>query len=209
MRSFLQKPKVWDARAVCFGAAAASMLTAGCAKQANDVAPATADRLGDIPMGEAAAAPIQLTDNKLNAYLAYQRRMLAIYGGALDAGSSSAIPKLAEAEEEARKQSHLERAELTAIGEMVREVIGKRIYGAPTPGDNSLERMKALQTKMSGERREELARSISQLEASRNDFARMTEERKKYGDANVDLLLAHEAELARAWKDMMASFAPR
>ncbi len=193
-------------------AAAALIVTVGCAKEGNGVASPGVERAGAISIDDAAAAPIQLTERKLSSYLAYQHRMLAIYGRALDAGSpraGSAVPKLAEAEEEARKQCGLERDELTAIGQMVREVIGKRIYGATTPGDDSIERMKALQAKVSAEHREELARSISQLEASRNDFARMTEERKRYGDPNVDLLLAHEAELVRAWKDMMATFAPR
>ncbi len=172
---------------------------------------AAEDPEGSMP-SDAAPPPMKLTVGKLSSYLAYQCRMVELYALRLDAGTTRAsptVPKLAEAEEEARSQSGLERAELTAIEQMVREVIGKRLYGATPPGDDSLERMRALQAKLSGERREELAKSIAELEKTRDDFARLTEERRKYGDANVNLLLAREAELTRAWKEKMSTFAPR
>jgi len=160
----------------------------------------------------AAAPPLKLTDRKLSAYLAYERRMVELYARSLDAGAASASPtvaNLAEAEEEARRQSGLERAELTAIEQMVREVVVKRLYGGIAPGDDSLERTKALQDKLSGPQREELSQAIAEMERTRSEFARLTEERRKYGDANVDLLIARETELTRAWKEKMAAFAPR
>jgi hypothetical protein len=185
---------------------------ASCTKEPADAAAAPVAQGSPVssPEPDARAVPIRLTDQKLSAYLAYQRRMLQLYATRLDGGDTRlSAPKLAEAEEEARKQSGLERAELAAIELMVRAVIGKRLYGATPPGDDSLERMKALREKLSGKRREELARSIAELETSRDEFARLTEERRKYGDANIDLVLAREPELRRAWKEMMATFAPR
>jgi hypothetical protein len=92
---------------------------------------------------------------------------------------------------------------------MVREVVVKRLYGGIAPGDDSLERTKALQDKLSGPQREELSQAIAEMERTRSEFARLTEERRKYGDANVDLLIARETELTRAWKEKMAAFAPR
>ncbi len=177
---------------------------------------------GAVPAGERSegfsiaspetAGRFALTDAKLSSYLAYQHRMLQLYASRLDGGGSDAggsLSKLAEAEEDARKKSGLSSHELSAIEQMVRAVIGKRVYGATPPSDDSLERMKALHSKLSGERREEVGRSIADLEKSREEFARLTEERRQYGDANVDLLLAREAELTRSFKEAMATFVPR
>jgi hypothetical protein len=177
---------------------------------------------GAVPAGERSegssiaspeiAGRFALTDAKLSSYLAYQHRMLQLYASRLDGGGSDAggsLSKLAEAEEDARKKSGLSRHELSAIEQMVRAVIGKRVYGATPPSDDSLERMKALHSKLSGERREEVGRSIADLEKTREEFARLTEERRQYGDANVDLLLAREAELTRSFKEAMATFVPR
>ena len=191
----------------------ALILATACSKGPSS---STATLAGEDPeastLSDAAAPPLKLTDRKLSAYLAYERQMVELYARSLDAGAASASPtvgKLAEAEEEARRQSGVERGELTAIEQMVREVIVKRLYGGIAPGDDSLEQTKALQDKLSGPQREELTKSIAEMERTRNEFARLTRERRKYGDANVDLLIAREAELTRAWKEKMAAFAPR
>ncbi len=157
---------------------------------------------------EAADAPLKLTDEKLASYVGYQRRMLEVYATRLDAGGADLAP-VVEAEEKARRQSGLQRRELSEIDQMVRAVIGQRVYGGAVPGDDSLERMRAVQSKLSGQGREEVAKSIAELERSREELVRLADPRRRFGDANVDLLLAHEAELTRLWKQTMATFAPR
>jgi hypothetical protein len=200
----------WKARAA---ALAGWMALAACTRDPVGGAVPPGERSEGFSMASKEdAGRFQLTDPKLSSYLAYQQRMLQLYASRLDGGSRDAggsLSKLAEAEEEARKKSGLERHELSAIEQMVRAVIGKRVYGATPPSDDSLERMKALHSKLSGERREEVGRSIADLEKSREQFARLTEERRQYGDANVDLLLAREAELTRSFKETMATFVPR
>jgi hypothetical protein len=197
------------------GAAALTGLiaAAGCTRDpAGGAVPAAGERSEGFSIASPeSAGRFALTDAKLSSYLAYQHQMLQLYASRLDGGADAggSLSKLAEAEEDAWKKSGLSRHELSAIEQMVRGVIGKRVYGATPPSDDSLERMKALHSKLSGERREEVGRSIADLEKSREEFARLTEERRQYGDANVDLLLAREAELTRSFKEAMATFVPR
>ncbi|HME91015.1 MAG TPA: hypothetical protein VKE49_06310, partial [Myxococcaceae bacterium] len=179
---------------------------AGCKKE-----PATQgvdERTLSLSNG-AAAPPLKLTDQKLASYIGYQRRMLDVYATRLDAGANADLTPVVEAEEQARRQSGLQRQELSEIEQMVRAVVGQRAYGGAVPGDDSLERMRAVESKLSGQGRQEVAKSIAELERSREELVRLTEERRRFGDANVDLLLAHEAELTRLWKQTMAAFAPR
>lgn len=170
---------------------------------------AEADVLSASIPEEAPRAPLALTEAKLSSYLGYQRRMLDVYASRLDAGRKADLERVVEAEEQARRQSGLDRRELAEIEEMVRAVIGKRVYGAAVPGDDSLNRMRALQPKLSEQGREEVARSIAEVEKSQEELVRLTEERRRFGESNVDLLLAREAELTRLWKETLGSFAPR
>lgn len=158
---------------------------------------------------EGAVAPLRLTDEMLGSYVRYQERMLEAYGARVDGGGKVEVQQVVDAEEQARRQSGLERRELAEIEQMMRAVIGKRVYGAAVPGDDSLDRMRALQSKLSEQGRAEVSKSIGEVEKSQEELVRLTEERRRFGDANVDLLLAHEAELTKLWKQMMASFAPR
>jgi len=179
---------------------------AGCKKEP---APQGVDERTLSPSDGAAGPPLKLTDQKLGSYIGYQRRMLEVYATRLDADANADLAPVVEAEEHARQQSGLPRRELSEIEQMVRAVIGQRVYGGAVPGDDSLERMRAVESKLSGQGREEVAKSIAELERSRAELVRLTEERRRFGDANVDLLLAHEAELTQLWKQTMAAFAPR
>jgi len=192
-------------------AALVGLIAAACTREPASGPPPAGERSeGLSTASRETTGRVALTEEKLSSYLSYQHRMLRLYAARLDGGGgdAGALSKLAEAEEDARHKSGLSRHELSAIEQMVRAVIGKRVYGATPPSDDSLERMKALHSKLSGERREEVGRSIADLEKSREEFARLTEERRQFGDSNVDLLLAHEAELTRSFKEAMATFVP-
>ena len=154
---------------------------------------------------EGAVGPLRLTDEKLGSYVRYQQRMLEAYAARVDGGGKADLERVMAAEEQARRQSGLERRELAEIEQMVRAVIGKRVYGAAVPGDDSLERMRALHAKLSEQDRAEVSKSIAEVEKSQEELVRLGDERRRFGDPNVDLLLAHEAELTRLWKQMMAS----
>jgi hypothetical protein len=169
----------------------------------------TGEQRLDFPGEPPTPAAVQLTEEKLQSFLGYQRRMLGLYAERIDGGEprrEADISRLALIEADARQRSGLQRTELASIQEMVRQVIGKRVHGGDPPGDDSLERMKTLQAKLGPGRGSELAKNIAQLESDRDEFSRLVEERQKFGDANVNLLLAHEAELIRNWKETMAVF---
>ena len=206
MQRFLRKMKrngrVLSRSTLVFGIIA----LAGCKKE--PVSQGVDERTLSDSNG-AAGVPLKLTDPKLASYIGYQRRMLEVYATRLDAGATADLAPVVEAEEQARRQSGLQQRELSEIEQMVRAVIGQRVYGGAVPGDDSLERMRAVQSKLSGQGREEVAKSIAEVERSREELVRLADERRRFGDANVDLLLAHEAELTGLWKQTMATFAPR
>ncbi len=51
-------------------------------------------------------------------------------------------------------------------------------------------------------------KSVAEIRKSQSTIQRLTEERAKYGSANVEVVLSREAELTQAWKETMAVFAP-
>jgi hypothetical protein len=167
-----------------------------------------------------------LTGDKLDRYLLYQKRMVALYSGLLkETGTiakgrgtqvhrreltpsrQGALEKLAAEEERARAQSGLSLEELSAMEQIVREVIGKRIYGAALSEDESVQRMEEMKAKLPAEWQAETEKSIAEIRRSQEAIHRLPEERSKYGNANVDIVLSREAELTRAWKETVALFA--
>jgi len=115
---------------------------------------------------------------------------------------------LAEAEERARKENGLSSRELKAIDQMVREIIGKRVHAGGLFREDTLQRLEEMKAKLPPERRHDAEESIAQLKREQDEFSRLSEERKKYGDENVDAILARESELTECWKEAMALFAP-
>jgi muconolactone delta-isomerase len=158
------------------------------------------------------------------AYIQYQRRMLQVQqevglpaGGAQLKGKKKAlganavdekeaIRALAEAEEKARTENGLSREELKAIDEMVREIIGKRAHAGDLFRADTLKRLEEMKARLPPDRRRDAEESIAQLKREQDEFSNLSAERKKYGDANVDAILAREAELKECWKEAMALF---
>lgn len=167
-----------------------------------------------------------LTGDKLDRYLVYQKQMVTLYSrllketgpiakgrGAqvhrreLTPNRQAALEKLAADEERARAQSGLSLEELSAMEQIVREVIGKRIYGAALSEDESVQRMEEMKAKLPAEWQAETEKSIGEIRRNSDAIHRLPEERSKYGNANVDIVLSREAELTRAWKETVALFA--
>jgi hypothetical protein len=169
-----------------------------------------------------------LTSVKLMAYLHYQRGMLQAHRELAGipgshpqlSGRKKARPKeipidgkdairaLAEAEERARRENGLSSGELKAIDQMVREIIGKRVHAGGLFRDDTLQRLEEMKAKLPPERRHDAEESIAQLKREQDEFSRLSKERKKYGDGNVDAILDRESELTECWKEAMALFAP-
>jgi hypothetical protein len=182
------------------------------------------------PMGAAANAAQKdfvLTREKLDRYLAYQRQMVQLYSRLIKQAGQPKSPardaqlrrseltgerqaeleKLAVEEERARAQSGLSLAESRRIEQIIREVIGKRIYGLAVPEEDSVQRMEEMKTKLPPERQQETEKSIAEIRISQDAVKRLAAERAKYGSANVDAVLSREPELTQAWKETMALFA--
>lgn len=182
------------------------------------------------PTGAAASAAQKefvLTREKLDRYLVYQKQMVQLYsrlikqaGQPKSAGRAAqlrrseltverqaALEKLVVEEERARAQSGLSLEDLRRVEQIIREVIGKRIYGAAVPEEDSVQRMEEMKAKLPPERQEESEKSIAEIRKSQEAVKRLAEERTKYGSANVDVVLGREPELTQAWKETMALFA--
>jgi hypothetical protein len=139
-----------------------------------------------------AQAGLQLTPQKVEAYLKVLREQKGA-GAPLDR---------ARAEAKAVKASGLTDDELMRLDELTTALVTRRmmmqVYGA-TPQVPDLAKLEGLDAEQK-KRIEEASASLKKQQASVTD---LSEEKKRFGAANVDLVLAREAELTRAWQEMM------
>ncbi|MBN1203657.1 MAG: hypothetical protein JXB05_01870 [Myxococcaceae bacterium] len=190
------------------------------------------------PKGEqAAAAPepgeapspgaYTLTEEKLEAYVGYQRKLLEAYETLLkdlarvklDAGSGDPMAEAnatmrliegkAKAEEAARKQARLSEEDVNGIAEVVTAVIGQRQISQALQLDEELKKLEEMQAKLTPAQREELAPQVAAMRERVEELQKLTEVRATYGDANVDMVLTREAELAKNYQDMLSTFGRR
>lgn len=183
--------------------------------------PEIADK-GNIPAGFA------LNRQKLDRYLDYQRRLVPIYselmkgmsqGGPASTGASgraattspesgATLKRLAIDEERAREASGLSTQELEAIDRIVRDVIGRRLYGGTAVEEESVHRMEMMKAKLPTQLQAETGRAIDEIRKSQESVKWLKGEREKYGSSNVDLVLSREAELAQTWRATLGAFIP-
>jgi len=179
------------------------------------------------PMGAAVSAAqndFLLTSEGLDRYLAYQKQMVQLYSRLIKQAGQSKSPardaqlrrggerqaeleKLAVEQERARAQSGLSLEELRRVEQIIREVIGKRIYGLAVPEEDSVQRMEEMKAKLPPQLQQETAKSIAEIRISQDAVKRLAAERAKYGNASVDLVLSREPELTQSWKETMMLFA--
>ncbi|MBI3183484.1 MAG: hypothetical protein HYZ28_15205 [Myxococcales bacterium] len=202
----------------------------GCKKER----PAPTEGVAPAAPGQAPEAPpppdqpYVLTSEKLQAYLSYQEAMIQVYAGAVsdiqalgaqaDAGRyqgpigglaaaeevMKATERRAAAEAEARKATGLSERDVDAIGKMVTDVISKRSLASAMSVGSLIEEMEKLKAAGPPEQKEGLEASISELKKQQEELQSLTEERRRYGSGNVDLLLTREKELTRNWEALMA-----
>jgi hypothetical protein len=175
----------------------------------------------------AAAGPYTLSPDKLDRYVKYEAKMIEVmagtmkdvaafearadagkYAGALGAagGMSDAVAvtrKRAEAEEAARKQVGLSSDELDRIDQVVHDIIAKRLVSKDVVDDSMIASMESMRDRMPKDQQASLDRPISEMKKLRDDVKNLTEERQKFGDANVDLVLSREADLMKNWEAQM------
>jgi hypothetical protein len=166
-----------------------------------------------------------VTKEKLDAYVGYQRKLLEAYEallrdmakvhGRLKEGSGemadmNAAMKLIEskarAEETARKEAGLSEEDINGLAEVVTAVISQRQLAQALQTEEELKKLEEMQAKLTPEQREELEPQLAAMRERNEELQKLVEVRRTYGDANVDLVLAREPELAKNYQDMLNTF---
>lgn len=174
--------------------------------------------------GVEAPGPYTIRPEKLDAYVGYQRQMVKVYASvqkdmqALDArilqdGSSEAakarlkvIEAKAQAEEAARREAGLTADDVNGIAEVVTAVIAQRQLARQMGFDEELQRLEALQARLTPEQQKDLASQVAEMRQKAQDFEGLADLRRTYGEENVTLVLAREPELTQSYQEMLQAF---
>ena len=180
-----------------------------CSREPNRP-PASADTAlepGRADGGPDGTPPFELTEKKLDSYVAYRHLRLAPeLDGGIDTEPSTSpegIRRQALAEQKARERVGLSLREVKDIDAMVQEVIGKRVLGRMILEDRGIQQIEELKGKLPVSEQKQLEASIQETRRSQVEAADLPNQRRKYGSANVDRILAREAELTKLWNERM------
>jgi hypothetical protein len=211
---------------------ALAVFLAGCHKEPEKSAPEPEASTATTPAPEAEAppGPYVLTPDKLDRFLKYQREMVNLYAQVLqnltqlerraDAGSYGGnsggllamhdslglIESQEQAEEQARRKSGLSAADVRAIQPMVAAVVAQRKYASVVNFDASIAQLQKMREQLPADQRGQLDQTLEGLERQKAQAESLPEARRKFGDANVSLLLSREKELLStydAWMQAM------
>jgi hypothetical protein len=138
-----------------------------------------------------------LTREKLAAYLRYQSLKTR---EAVDAGSEQQGLIL----EHSRTEAGLSVRDLEEMEAMIPRVIGKRAFARQLADEKSLETLESVKAKVPLHHQKQLEHLVGWNKAQRAEALGLAEERQRYGNANVDLILSQEAELLRIWDSEIA-----
>jgi hypothetical protein len=176
------------------------------------------------PEDAAEGKPYALTQQKLDAYVGYQRRMLDVYAATLSppavkavrAGTPSDTQALAESmkrieskaqkEAEARREANLSEEDVNRIGALVTDVIGERHLAAMMDLGGELQKLEATRAKLSPEQQQEMDPEIEALRKQVQKMEKLEALRATHGNANVDLVLTREKDLLKNYQDMLRAF---
>lgn len=176
---------------------------------------------------ELAPGPYPLSKEKLDAYVGYQRKLLEAYETLLkdlaqtkrDAGKGDDLAEVnatmkliegkAKAEEAARKEAGLSEVDVNGIADVVTAVISQRQLIQSFHIEEELKKLEEMQAKLRPEQREELSPQLAAMRERIEELQKLTEVRRTYGDANVDLVLTREEDLAKNYQDMLNTFSKR
>ena len=167
-----------------------------------------------------------VTKEKLDAYVGYQRKLLEAYEallrdmakvhgrmvegkGEMVADVNAAmklIESKAKAEEAARKEAGLSEEDVNGLAEVVTAVISQRQLAQALQTEEELKKLEEMQAKLTPEQREELEPQLAAMRERNEELQKLVEVRRTYGDANVDMVLGREADLAKNYQDMLSTF---
>jgi hypothetical protein len=202
------------------------------ASQAPPAAPpatvsAQAGAAPDAP-GAARAHPVPsgvvvLDEARLKHFLEYQGRLTELsgelvqrtqelerrYDGGLErdpAGLSAAlalVQKQSEGRRRAAQEVGLTETEITSVERMVSDILGRRL--AQNVNQEALvQQLEDVMAHVPADQREDFERALKQARSAQDESKTLGPERARYGDANVDLVLAHEDELRKRWTAVTA-----
>ena len=143
----------------------------------------------------------QITPQRLDAFLRYHSLKSAELG---DAGQPTSPERQAVEFERARTEARLSVQDLEQLEAIVTRVIGKRAFARELADEKSLEMLENVRAKVPLHRQKDLEHLVSWNKAQRDQALSLVEERKRYGDANVDVILTREADLLRIWDSELA-----
>ena len=170
----------------------AVLLLCACRKEsasASDAAVEVAPRAAAVP------AQLQVTPEKVEAYLKYQRAVL-------DTAPEGALIDRARRDEAARKSAGLTEDELTRLDDMVSALVARRMLTKLTGSGAFMPDPKMMES-LSPEQKKRLEEATAAYQVAQTQAKELVEERKRFGSANIDVLLKSEAELVKNWSRMM------
>lgn len=207
-------------------------LGAGCRNEPQPPADPTvaaaaraAERASEAPEGR----DFRATPEKLDAYVRYQRRLLEEQGrlwkelqgvaARLDAGaelsqddltrSLRAIEGKRASEEKARAEAGLTEADVNALMRLVTDVIGQRYTARLMKYDEELAKLEQVARALPEGKRGSLDGRLEALRREVEVGRTLPEARREHGDANVDAVLAREADLMKNYEQMLQQYAGR
>lgn len=179
-----------------------------------DVAPLDAESLE-------AKSRYVVKEGTLDKYIAYQDKTMALYSALLeqlgkaegqDGGTErhktvALFRKHADAQEKVRREVGLSARDVYELERIVGDVISKRAVSPPAEQLESLRRMEELALQIPEAERPEFEKKLGALREAVATRDPLVEERRKYGDDNVDLVLTREKPLTRQWNHAISTFA--
>jgi len=180
---------------VCVKRITLIVLLAACPKEKSSVPDAA---VADAPAPAAQPGGFTLTPQMLDAYLTYQKAWLGT------GGDPARRLDRASREQAALKASGLTDDQLNQIDAMVSAVIARRMVSQLTGNPSFNPDFGGSMAKaLNPEQRKHMEDAVAQFKASQQAAKDLTDERKAYGSANIDVLLTQEPELTRMWSEMM------
>lgn len=154
-----------------------------------------------------------LTASEVDAYVAFQKRVLALLGqaqrdarGYADGGVAAqarlfaALKVRAQQEDAARRESGLGEAEIEMMDRLSQAVLAKRAFAKSFDYDAQIRQFQRVREKLPEAERARVEETLAALQRQKDRVLGLTEERDLFGGANVDLMLVREAELERTYE---------
>ncbi len=156
-----------------------------------------------VASSTAADAGFTLTPQKLDAWLAYAAFVLSFPPlGKGDGGLREEVQRRARLDERFRADAGLAEEDVDGIEELVGAVVAQRNISRIT-GAEALRELERATNELKEEPRAQAQKALAEIRAKSAPAAGLVEERARYGDENVRVLLTREAEVTKTWDALM------